>query len=468
MTRTAGLKLAEERFPAVCERFRTVYGMQLPRHVMFTAAFFLGLEDEEREQAWQMDAAGLFGVGEWFLDDALARVAYADERTHGRFRRDPAEMVTFISGNSDGSHWGLWYDDPGELPRTCAHNWARDSAETSEGEPTLLASVKRRVDDHADDDEERNDAWRHAYAWLEELVLRERDAHRAEKIPAPEPRSYDLVGGMDPIGIEVPRDLVGSTASRRRYEAYRTNAPEVLEQIMQAKAELLQARPARALIIGRELHWFDGDETRDACTELLTGAYRALGRDALAGVVRAHHGARDMRTVDAYSSSSSPFFLAVDRNDVDATMRELDDPMVEESWIEAAARQTQDPAIQEVLFQKLPRSVLAALGMALFRASPEASQDPHRAARLLRATLDDGGTLEDALQRALDEQDYRAWRLMRDHGASLDIERWEEDVRRLIARALQLGCSREDVRKELSVERSPTWALEYFDELVSR
>lgn len=464
MSRSDALKLAEERFPRVAEHFHAVYGMRLPRHVIFTAAFFLGLDDEERDRAWNMDAAGLFGVGEWFLEDGLDRVAYADERTHGRFRRDPPEMVTFLSGNSDGSHWGLWYDDPNELPRICAHNWARDSAETAEGQPTLLASVKERLDDHDDEGEERDDAWTRAYAWLEELVKLERDTHRAEAIPAAEARSHDIVGGMDPIGIDVPADLAGYQPSRARYEAYRANAPDVLEQILQARAELLQSKPARALIIGRELHWFDADETRDACTELLTGAYRALGRDALAGVVEAHHGARDMRTVDAYCSSSAPFFLAVDRNDVDAAKREMDDPRVEDSWVENAARQTQDPAMQEVLFAKTPRAVLAALGMALFRANPTISEDAHRAAGLLRATLDEGGTLEQALQRALDDQDYRAWRQIRDHGMSLDVDRWEADVRRLIARALEL-CSPDEVRTELSAERTPEWALKCFDEL---
>ena len=461
MDRQDALQLAESRFPHVAARFETVYGMRLPRHVTYAAAFFLGLQDDERDEAWQMDAAGLFGVGEWFLDGALDKTAYADERVHGRFRRDPPEMISFISGNSDGSHWGLWYDDPNELPRVCAHNWARDSAETSDGLPTLLASVKRRVDERDDDDdEERSDAWARTYDWLAQMVAREREAHRKERIAAPEPRTHDLVGGMDPIGVDVPVDLLGYAASRARYDAYRANAPEVLEQILSAKAELLQGKPGRALVIGRELHWFDADETRDACTELLTKAYRALGRDALAGVVEAHHAARDMPTVDVYSFSSSPFMLAVRRENVAAVRAGIDDPMVEDEWIEAAARQTEDPDLQEVLFAKLPKSVLAALGMALWRASPRDNEHGHQAAARLRAALDAGKTLEEAMQAALDEKDYGAWRMIRDQGEKLDVERWDADARRLLERALELGIARESIARELELRGMSTWALE--------
>ncbi|MET7403922.1 hypothetical protein ABZS66_61720 [Dactylosporangium sp. NPDC005572] len=46
------------------------------------------------------------------------------------------------------------------------------------------------------------------------------------------------------------------------------------------------------------LHWWDGDPFRAAATELLTGGYRALGRDALAEIVEVHHANRDLRSVD--------------------------------------------------------------------------------------------------------------------------------------------------------------------------
>ncbi len=54
------------------------------------------------------------------------------------------------------------------------------------------------------------------------------------------------------------------------------------------------------LVLGRELHWCDDDETREVSLELLVDAYRALGRDALAEIARVHHANRDLKSVDIY------------------------------------------------------------------------------------------------------------------------------------------------------------------------
>ncbi|WP_344620460.1 hypothetical protein [Dactylosporangium salmoneum] len=66
----------------------------------------------------------------------------------------------------------------------------------------------------------------------------------------------------------------------------------------EAGAELEAGLPAYALVVGRELHWLDSDEHRADATRLLTGAYRAPGRDALAGIVEVHHAHRDLPSVD--------------------------------------------------------------------------------------------------------------------------------------------------------------------------
>jgi hypothetical protein len=51
------------------------------------------------------------------------------------------------------------------------------------------------------------------------------------------------------------------------------------------------------LAIGGELHWVDLDQYRQASRDLLVGAYRALGRDALAEVIEVHVANRDLRSV---------------------------------------------------------------------------------------------------------------------------------------------------------------------------
>jgi hypothetical protein len=52
-----------------------------------------------------------------------------------------------------------------------------------------------------------------------------------------------------------------------------------------------------ALAVGGELHWEDLEQYRRASRDLLAGAYRALGRDALAGIVEVHVAHRNLRSV---------------------------------------------------------------------------------------------------------------------------------------------------------------------------
>lgn len=432
--RSSAIRKAEDRFEAVAKRFASVYGMRLPRHVTYTAAFFLGLGDEDRRAAERLEANGLFGVGEWFEDGKLDRAPRADERIHGRFRRDPPELVTLVSGGSDGSHWGLWYDDPSELPRVCAHNWARDSAETASHASTLLASIVARHERNAPNGVPRGIA-----DWLAELVALETRAHTDEAIGAPHPRSSWCVGGMGPWGVELPADWTSHAAADERAAAYRGKDPNVLEWITLAKRELAGGEPGRALLLGRELHWLDADEHRAACTELLVGAYRALGRDALAGVVEAHHAARDVPSVDAYAASSSPFFLAVQAGDVAGVTRGLEDPRIDADVIAMAAGRASSPEVQELLFARSSSAVETTLGAALYRASPVRNVDQHAAAAELAASVARGEGREALLARMIHEKRYTVWRAIADHGDALDVEIWTREADRLVARALELG-----------------------------
>ena len=61
-----------------------------------------------------------------------------------------------------------------------------------------------------------------------------------------------------------------------------------------------------ALALGRELHWSDGDALRDEAGPLLLDAYRALGREAHAGILEAHLRLRDLPSVGVLHSPSEP------------------------------------------------------------------------------------------------------------------------------------------------------------------
>lgn len=305
--REAGLRAAQERFPAAAERMRAVYDMPLPRHLTFAAAFWLGLSPDEREDAWAYLGCGPAGVLEWFADDGLMRPAILDERLHFRYRCDPPEFVTVWSGNSDGGHWGLWYDDPRELPRLLAHNYARDDGCSGAGEATLLGCLLRSMER----EELPAEVFPHApqvQLWLKEMHHHELAAHREEGIRRPPKRSASCVAGMDPWlpNATLPVDLVGYAAQERRYRCFREAPAEASAWIDQARAELAAGAPLRALFLGRELHYVDTDPLREATSELLIAAYRALGRDALAEVVRVHHAHRDLPSVGIYGPTPAP------------------------------------------------------------------------------------------------------------------------------------------------------------------
>ncbi len=305
--REAALAVVLERFPAVEARMRAVYDMPLPRHIAYAIGFFQGLTAEEREEAWSYIGCGPAGVSEWFEDGGLERPANADERLHYRYRCDPPEFVTVFSGNSDGGHWGLWYDDPRELPRLVVHNYARDDGCTEACKPTLLATLREQLYDR----EVRATDYPHLQRvreWFDECRRQELLAYRAEGIKAPPMRSGCCVAGMDPVvpGASLPADLDGRIAQELRYKTFREQPAEAAPWIERARRELAAGQPFRALFLGRELHYVDTDELREVATELMIGAYRALGRDALAGVVRVHHDHRDLRNVGIYGPVPEP------------------------------------------------------------------------------------------------------------------------------------------------------------------
>jgi hypothetical protein len=318
--RRAALAAALETFPVAYDKMLLVYGLRLPRHLAYAMGFWAGLSRAEREEAWAYVGTGPCGIGDWFDEGGLDRAVQPglDERLHYRFRCDPPEMVTVFGGNSDGSHWGLWYDDPAELPRAICHNWARDSAETGIAQPTLLGTFRDEL--FGEHREPLDPEFTHVgeiLGWLDEVHVKELEAHRNEAIAPFLPRA-STCGGTGPWvpGFELPPELGDEY---RRHELYRANDPVIEQWIARARDELAAGRPGLALYLGRDLHWQDSDDWREVCTELLVGGFRALGRDAIAEIVRVHHAHRDLASVGVYvDTPASPEEYALKTTDVAA------------------------------------------------------------------------------------------------------------------------------------------------------
>lgn len=287
-------------FPRVRDEVQRIFALRLPAHIAHAAGWWLALTDAEREEAWAYVGTGLAGVTEWFGGgrDGMTVKHGLDARLDSRFRSDPPEMLTVFGGNSDGSHWGLWYDDPRELPRAVVHNWARDTAETAVSATTLLMALRSNVAGSGG----RWPLRAGILDWLDEALAGEREAHAAEQIPAFVERAA-ILGGLGPWldGAALPADLPDRDA---RWEAYKSNSAVVGDWIARARSELAAGKPALALYLGRELHWVQPPSWRAEETELLVEGLRGFGRDALAEIARVHHAHRDLRNVDVYEVHS--------------------------------------------------------------------------------------------------------------------------------------------------------------------
>jgi hypothetical protein len=131
-----------------------------------------------------------------------------------------------------------------------------------------------------------------ALSWFAEAdgaALREDGSRRWNMAARPET--------LGSVGPALPPDSGDPGSAAARSAAYRAGPAEIGPLVAAARAELAAGRPAAALVIGAELHRLDGDEVAADALDLLTGAYRALGRDALAEIAEVHHRHRDLRSV---------------------------------------------------------------------------------------------------------------------------------------------------------------------------
>lgn len=309
--RAASLAKMNARFPLVEAKFREHYSLRLPRWMAVLAAFFDSVDDVERAG---LDLLGRSsgGVLEYFEDGGLDRNVKEglDPRLEMRFRRDPPEMVSFLWGDGDGQHFGLFYDDPAELPARISSNWARDTGETScddelTGISLLLARTRERIADPYRDVANPVPLALYAVEAALRWFVAADEAAVNEDGPVPYQRDerVPLLGGVSAV---LPKSAFARTRSKQspdsRYAEYKSKKPSKIlrEWIDEARDELARGKPAFAYILGRELHWFDGDAHRAVGAELLIAAYRALGRDALAEIARVHTEKRDLPSVGVF------------------------------------------------------------------------------------------------------------------------------------------------------------------------
>lgn len=122
-----------------------LYGFRFPTELFTFWRWHEGLSEAQRRafgEVMGMRLVGPFDVLGGKFDDV--DLAYPTS-LHWRFQHDPPEFVTIISGDSDGLHWGLWFDDHAELAPVVASYYARDAFELQISADTVFGTVHAQV-----------------------------------------------------------------------------------------------------------------------------------------------------------------------------------------------------------------------------------------------------------------------------------------------------------------------------------
>jgi hypothetical protein len=226
-----------------------------------------------------------------------------DIRLESRYYRDPPELFTFAYGNTDGLHYGLWFDDADAAPQGIGSYYAHAGGGIALDRLSPLDLVRDEAEQYREVMIEGT-----TLAEVEEPEFRDLLRFRADVLLEELAAWADAGGGSaddDPgLAEDSPRlttaDGAGALASRQSLRSQPSWSGGDFNALAgAATAALEQGNPAEALCLGRDLHWGSArDLQRErAARQLLVSAYRALGREALAVIAELHQANRQLGSV---------------------------------------------------------------------------------------------------------------------------------------------------------------------------
>jgi hypothetical protein len=256
-------------------RLRELYGFDFPDELFEVAAWHRALTGEAARafgEVLGISLRGPFDALAGKLDGPLRYPAVL----HWRYQYDLPELFTVMVGDTDGLHWGYWFDDPGRLPPVVASFYARDGVELTQHASLLHAIAAHGAAARRGVRENRRTDAKHASRYDRDLAAL--DALDAVlPAPRPQPAREPVADTPDGMGIVVDTALLGTW-----------NPPigklDRAAALAFADAELAAGRPGSALEVGRAL-W---DGAKLAALDLLARAYAALDRAPLRAAALAH------------------------------------------------------------------------------------------------------------------------------------------------------------------------------------
>ncbi len=277
------------------ERVRAAYGFDFPDEFFRFREFLRELPDNLLADALDMRPASPFDLA----DGKPARDFPERPLWRDRYYNDLPEFVTLFSGSCDGSHWGYYFDAPGEMPPIVAHYWHGDTFDHDSDGDGLFEAVRVRVEDDEVEtaealDDDTDDEEVHGERLNRRALVRaslacywggDRPEIGEDYLSTYGESSWrrPTAPTLDRLGIVVPKKLYKKLAAdpfadRNGGESVLTH-PQVEPLVAEALALLNAGKPGAALKLGRDLWLWAGEFPE--CYELLDAAYAKLGRGPL-------------------------------------------------------------------------------------------------------------------------------------------------------------------------------------------
>ena len=124
------------------ERIVSLYGFALPSELLTLWSLARELSPQTPCGAFRsvlgVSLVGPFEVLDGALENNQPTLPWL---LHWRYPLDPPEFFTAAVGDSDGLHWGYWFDEPGKPEFRVVSYYARDAYELADAGGTLFAAL---------------------------------------------------------------------------------------------------------------------------------------------------------------------------------------------------------------------------------------------------------------------------------------------------------------------------------------
>jgi hypothetical protein len=258
-------------------KLKEIYGVNFPDSLFWLHDFII--EQRDCDDPIQLSDISLCpgGVLDLLLkfDDLNVIEFTGSPLLYDRYYRDVPEFFNYLSGDSDGQHWGMLLDEPNDGFRGVATYWSSDGAEMIVYKglfDALIIECEDSIDCYEDyllDDDNDDDGY-----YKEKIETYEKLINRIEKFLIKNQLSRNE--GRS-IGLETDTGL--DIVLNKSFGRDRTEASEMLK-------------------LGRELWYWNGKDRSTEASNLMRRAYELLERPELIRILDVHYLDRDRSSVD--------------------------------------------------------------------------------------------------------------------------------------------------------------------------